>query len=315
LPLLLALASVAYVSQRRIILLAAFAFFSLLMAFGQWTYLFQVVYFFVPGFNMLRRPVNFIFFFDFAVALLAGYGATHFLGEKHAVGQEDDLAQLLRWLPRLGLGFGVITLLLYLGLAYVQGTPSQEHLAAIANNLSLVTLFLLAGLGLLLVRKRSLAGESWQQGAAVALIILDLFTFGSLKPFNTGPFDPNLMVRRYHEYNLESGPLIRYVKAANLYPQQDLFRIHLPPEWSAAGQVTLSNAANIWGLRSTWGYSTLWLKEYEDFWNLLKEYDPRLLGLANVKYVVTNNRLQNTYQGQLEFLLESDLGFLYENCQ
>jgi len=279
-PLVLASLSIFYVKRKEIWAVLGFALFALFMAFGHYAFLQQVAYFFTLGFNKIRRPVNFMFFFDFAIALLAGYGAK-FLFDEHREGYREALERFVPRLSQLCLFVVALITLFYWGLAQAIGTPNQHNFSSIINGLVLLSLLLLCSLGIIVAKIKHVFPCGLIKGLALGLIVFDLFTFGSLKPFNTASYDLDTQIGPDFVYDRDND-VIRFLQADSDYLKNNFYRI----EVKDAGSLW-ENGGNVWKIQSTWGYNTLRLKDYEGFRNLIEGYDSKLLDLLNVKYIVS----------------------------
>jgi len=76
LPLLLALVALVVRRERRVFAWGAFALVALLLSLGGNAFLYPIFYRLVPGFALFRSQERAAFLFSFAMAILAGYGAT-----------------------------------------------------------------------------------------------------------------------------------------------------------------------------------------------------------------------------------------------
>ena len=74
LPLILALIGALINRDRYTCFFSGLALFSLLLAFGAYSPLFKILYYYVPGFTLFRGQAKFIFLTTFSLAILAGYG-------------------------------------------------------------------------------------------------------------------------------------------------------------------------------------------------------------------------------------------------
>lgn len=85
------------------------ALFSLIFAMGKYTPLFYLFYEFVPGFDLFRAPVRMLLFFNFALAVLVGYGTNFFLYKEK---NKEQLEKFLKIISVI-LIFSVIVLFLF----------------------------------------------------------------------------------------------------------------------------------------------------------------------------------------------------------
>ena len=74
LPLVLALIGSLFIRNRYTLFFSGLALFSLLLAFGAYSPLFNMLYYHIPGFALFRGQAKFIFLTTFSLSVLAGYG-------------------------------------------------------------------------------------------------------------------------------------------------------------------------------------------------------------------------------------------------
>jgi hypothetical protein len=172
LPLLLAaLALVAWWQKRKTddpgpLSLVPFLFlislFSILLALGDNTPIYPLLFHYVPGFGLFQAPARLMIGYALAVPLLAGLGADAF---RPTVRTRTACRVLLL----AGLGIGIAGLGARLALPVVQASFGSSA-ARLGLTLSLAA-------GVLLLRGRRLRGDRWP-ALVVALVALDLLAFG-----------------------------------------------------------------------------------------------------------------------------------------
>jgi hypothetical protein len=79
LPLVCALMGALFVRNRYTKFFSGLALLALLLAFGAYSPLFEMLYHYVPGFALFRGQAKFIFLTTFSLSVLAGYGCRHLL--------------------------------------------------------------------------------------------------------------------------------------------------------------------------------------------------------------------------------------------
>jgi hypothetical protein len=135
---------------------------SILLALGNRTPLYPLLFRYVPGFGLFQAPARLIIGFALGITLLAGIGA-----------------DTLRIVPRTrtvlrvtfiaGMGIGLAAGVARLALPYVRDS--------FANSLLRLGVSLAIASGVLLLRGRRLRGRRWQ-GLVIVLIVVDLLLFG-----------------------------------------------------------------------------------------------------------------------------------------
>lgn len=65
--------------RKRSIFFLVVASVSIILAFGNYTPLYKILYYFMPGFSLIRYPVKYLFFTTFSLTLLASFGFDHIL--------------------------------------------------------------------------------------------------------------------------------------------------------------------------------------------------------------------------------------------
>ncbi len=273
---------------------------ALILALGENTPIYPLVFRYVPGFGGFQAPVRFLYLYTFAVATLAGIGADGF-----------RLSYPTQYTSRLALAGGVaLALLGWLAnrhLPYLQ--PTFTRSAALFGgllSLSAVTLLLRGRDADADPRvARSPLPRRWWPVAVVGLIAGDLFFFGHrLNP----TADPAL-------YNLTtaSGDFLR-AQAASGQPSRifsfdrdiydALFKGYTcdddfgPTDLDylcGLRETLLPNLTALEGLESANNYDSLLVTPYSDLLKAI-EGSPfptalRLLGLMNVRYIISHRAL------------------------
>lgn len=180
LPLLLAAAAILLYRWRPprawfFILIAAV---SLLLAVGEHTVLYGLLYKFVPGFDRVRSAGRFLLFFDLSVAVLAGFGV-HRLSHRLASRERPIYKGFLRTVGALVAG----SVFLAAPFFYYSLLTSQDkdpiifkRVATAIDSLNLTLLFLLMSFALLLLVRYQRQGRHLLPYLALGIIFVDLFS-------------------------------------------------------------------------------------------------------------------------------------------
>ena len=266
---------------------------SILLALGNHTPLYPLLFRYVPGFGLFQAPARLIIGYALGMALLAGIGA-------------DTVRIAPRITPRTrtvlhvvlitGIGVGLAALVARLALPNVRDS--------FANSMIRLGVSLAIAAGVLLLRGRRLRGRQWE-GLVIAVIVADLLLFGwGLAPGT----DPGI----YH------AP----VATAEFLEAQPPGRVHIDDAYAQEvydRYVSLaafgpSDTAYLQGLReslfpnlnsnhhlaSSGNYDPLTIGAYDDLYDLLRSTpfaqsdigeDLPLLRLLGARYLVSDREL------------------------
>lgn len=250
LPLLLAVCAVLWRKDRHIIFWAGLAVTALLVSFGGNIFLYSILHLGAPGFSTFRNWERTIFLFSFAMAILAGYGAS-----------------LLTSLPKERLR----CLLLFVGCAFLAaiglfiavsyGNAATGNFRAWLDPAAFLVILLFLITGLFYLMSKGSLPHQVSLPMVLLLIMLDLFSVNwktnLAKPRDDYPQSPITSAMK-----IDSG----LFRADNEY--------RLPLNYGAVYEVS--------DLR---GASPLILKRYKDLSTSLTP--ERLYRLLNVKYLLT----------------------------
>jgi len=300
LPLILAVLAVLFVNKKRTGPFIALGAFSFLWYLGHYTMVSEIVYLLAP--SIIRRAIELFpvkAYFDFAVASLAGFGASFLLGFLSTANRSGltRFSKLLLW---LSLG-SMLTLLfiwtpILLHLHFASDPQSQEylHFTDVFEGLVLFTLLLAFSASLVFSRAKRLCSRGTTMALIVGLIVFDLFTFGSVKKFNAAEASPDFWVGPDYVDGGKIGVI------AFLQQDTDYFRIYADPK--ALGGIW-ANGSRIWKLQSVGGAEPILLQDYSKFLRLfcsaedggrmfsIRSLNSKLLDLLNLKYLVTTKSL------------------------
>ena len=135
---------------------------SLLLALGNRTPLYPLLFRYVPGFGLFQAPARLTVGYALGIALLAGIGAD-------TLRLAPRTRTVLRVVLVAGIGIGFAAVVTRLALPDVRDS--------FANSMIRLGVSLAVASGVLLLRGRRLRGRQWQ-GLVVAIIIVDLLLFG-----------------------------------------------------------------------------------------------------------------------------------------
>ena len=300
-PLILAVLAVLFVNNRkRIGPFIALGIFSFLWYLGHYTIVSEIVYLLVP--SIVRRAIE-IFpvkaYFDFAMATLAGFGASLLAGFLSAANRSrlTKLSKLLLWLSvgsMLTLLFIWVPVLLHLHFASDPQSQEYLHFTAVFEGVVLFTLLLTLSASLIFSRAKRFCSRGTTMALVILLIVFDLFTFGAVKKFNAAEEAPDFWVGPDYVDGGKIGVI------AFLQKDADYFRIYIDPQ--ALGGIW-ANGPRIWKLQSIGGAEPILLQDYSKFLRLfcsaedggrmfsIRSLNSKLLDLLNTKYIITTKSL------------------------
>ena len=274
LPLLLAALSPLLKRGYLTSFFAAVGILALLLSLGDATALFGWVYRFLPGFDQVRAAGRYLYLFDFAVAIGAGFGLDglrRLVESKHE--QFGDERRIVTWAARML----AVLLVAVLGFAlplflYQQAIDPNLVPRAIAaiSDLFFLAIYLAASLVVL-----GIALRRWLDARALTALILVIATFdlaSAYHSFNPTTVDPLAGFR--HDALVE-----------RLVREPDLFRID-----SETGAIEnwQPDSANLYGLQDAGGlFNPMQLANYLEFRKAVgRDYSSPAYDLLGVRYLV-----------------------------
>lgn len=279
--LLVAIAVATPTRRANKLLWVALGIGALLLSFGGNTFLQSLTYLGLGSFK-LRDHERFVFLFDFAVAILAGYGAARLVSREEF--QFSWLRRAVLW-PVVGL----IAILGLLIVAFAQASGGAQ-----SNILSYIDRFVFAvlvlGLGgvVVLARSRWLLNASLAGILVAALVAFDLFTVNWQN--NLQPGSPNQL--------LAATPVVNYLENDTV----GLYRIASDGLLPGDG-----NAGALFRLQDVVGNSPLETASYSQFTKLVPEWTR--WQVLDVRYIVTKRTFKDP---RLRLLLHDGSTNLYE---
>lgn len=287
------------------------AVFALLYAFGKYAPV-HMFFYKMPFFSMFRRPSNMLFLFIFSVSVMSGFGLDITL--------EDTSMSLKKRLWFMAKLFSVVCVITAVSIVvlylqkdavieigkdllikkyktftetvhplrydlefYMEKVP--EAYWHIVGSMSSFLVILLSVVGLLAAKNKQIISDNQFKLFVILIVLLDLWYFG-MKYVDV--IDPDIIFNK--------NEVIDFLEQA-----EEFFRI-----------IPFSGAPHYMGVRYgieyVQGYESVRLKRYNDFimylfgepheWemgpvmtiNKSKIYEPKILGLLNVKYILLDNQ-------------------------
>ncbi len=319
--------------EEHVIFFLILAAVSLLLALGNQTPLYLLLRY-VPGFNLFRIPARWLLVVTLSLAVLSGYGLDVLLED------EGRLAPFFKKLILVGLilapcsaalfffekallrGINYILAEVYDGMsvhvlkalvkgltAFPQVTWSSKVpgtlwlLRAFPSLLNPLLFFWLLWIGggvLVYLYLRGKIPRPGFRGAVLALVVFDLFLTGGTT------------------INAVEDPSYWQARDSTLFLKENLglHRIY-PLENGRHPPLTLGhNFPTLYGIQSVGGSSSLNLQRHDDFMTALRETATlRLLNLAGVKYILTEGREPEQWEGNLRLAYGDEALHIYENLE
>ncbi len=303
LPLILAIIAMVFVKNRYKIPLAAISIFSVLFALGGYTPFFKILYDILPGVSLFKVPGRMLVIFTFAAAALAALGSDYLLSNKFPVEKLKKPALALLALCLTAslsvfifkqkiITYGISLLkeyyfVKYAGTTLVKTSPFEyllSKLPLVFNHLSsgiliFTSLLALSFFAVLLstnIRKKNVAT------ILLAVVIIDMLFLANSYNWNEirasefpGLGKSSLIIEQWDDL------------AKEIKQDQTTYRVMgFPLETLVKNDLQTINGADSMSLSYTGNY----LSHIEE---LNDTNVPRLLGLMNVKYILTRNNLSH----------------------
>lgn len=269
-PLALAALAVFLRRDRWTAFFVGLAVLALILSLGGHTIVQGWVYRFVPGMDKFRAYGRFLFFFDFAVAILAGRGVALLLALPSW--RERPAVRLV--VRVLAVAFGGLLLLgavlYYSRLPGATDDPAGfERIVTILNDIAFALLLLLLGLGLIVAWRRRVLRPAAAGALAVGLVVLDLFSANA----RYNPTDADILANLNHPAILE-------------YLRQDPEPFRIDSD-TGVGHLWSPNTSLLHGLYDVRGiFNPMMLADVQHHWATLGGRSGKLYDLLNAKYVV-----------------------------
>jgi hypothetical protein len=279
---------------------------SLGMAFGRFNPLYHFLQY-VPGLNLFRVPARWLLLTIFSLSILTGYGSVSLIEREKSqviptsdsLPRKDRPTRLFATLTVVAL---VVTLIGVIIFPFRKGLLANVENGLVAESLDRNAHFFLgsllmidASLGLLYLYLGEKISLSTLQVGCVVLTLIDLFSFGR----DVNAFKPP-------SYYTKRPETLTFLER-----DTDFYRIATDtnlPFYEIEG--LKGDVPSMYGISSIHGGSDLTTFRYETFIDAGGATNPKLLGLMNVKYVVTRQELSDARFGKV---YESRHYSIYEN--
>jgi|GEM_PF-841247 len=298
------------------------------VALGGFTIFQGFAYNYLPGFGQVRVSVRAFFFANFALSVMAAFGAETLLRQLDDM-ETTRLAQLVRYSRQLIALGGAVAILLYLLLVwnfetigeifytrtvFTTVSPDQTFafLTQTTNQFLLFLTFLGATVLLLWARLANRLHGSKLALALGLLMTLDLATYAP--SHDTITADPDQFAFTHKNFNVEL-----YTDWWQIQDQEQLIETlsqYLgPARLDNNAEVLPNNYSQVWSLPFNSGYNILDLQARFDLqhqWPLLT--DTQKWDLFNVGYIVTGPEVTDPPEADAAPLLQNSMGTLWQRA-
>jgi len=276
---------------------------SLLISFGkEFSLLYNLMFDYFPYFNKFRAPSMILVLVQFFVPLLAAYGLASLLGDAKST---IPPKRMNRWkFSLLGLGVLVLTGVMARSIfssLYEMFLPLQETAkviggkygnpqvgtelakfvsAGVGTDVMFASLFLLIGLGAIVMLWRKKISLTVAGGIVLAVVVADLWRINT-KPVETSSQleqDQMFAAPDYAKFLIQDTALYRTLEFEN-------------------GQPPYSNTLAYWRIQSAFGYQGAKMRWYQDMIDVVGLNNPLLWQLMNVKYIISNQEMSHPALG------------------
>ncbi|MDP2659782.1 MAG: YfhO family protein [Dehalococcoidia bacterium] len=271
----------------------------LLLSLGQDTILQGWLYRFVPGFDKVRAPGRFLFFFDFGVAILAGFGLDALT--RPLARRDRPPLKIVIWISAAAVALASIGSLLFLqALLNSQDKDPAifQRIQSATSGMATTLVFLLVGLVLLLLHRYRGRWRAMIPWIAIAVIVVDLFSAGWM--YNTTP--QNILE------GFNQPQVIRFLQA-----DEDNFRIDSATNVYDAWQpgTNLNNLiGDVQGL-----FNPMMLADFSAYWNSMGSRSSSSYDLLNAKYIVAHKDVVLDWSKYKPVLTDAPKVNVYQNTK
>lgn len=294
-PLIIAFVALSQLFKNKYIMpFAILTLFSLFFSFGNSSPFYLLFHHFIPWFNLFRVPSRFLYIYAFSISILAGIGIQFALAKSEKI----FLKKLITGLAILL--FLSLCILMFLTLnknsfsyfekyilknSYAVGINHKILFTQIANDLYSLTISILISTLIFLLIIKTRIPVQLSKTFIIVFIFLNFFLFGS-RFYDTK--NPTEVFRNPSEVDVIKKDHGKY----RTFDMSGYFVSFLPRNF----------------IQSATGYDAIYLKNYRDFlWQLGPHentpfesffqfhsiYNPQILKLLNVKYVLSKKSINN----------------------
>lgn len=299
-----------------------------LVAIGGFTSLQGLLYRYIPGFSSVRVSARAFFFANFALAVMAAYGANTLLKNLRQT-EVVRLEKLIRY-GRLFLGLAAaVAILFYALLAWNYELPAEafytdelftpaspedrfEFLTQTTNQYLLFVFFLFAALTLIWLRSKAILQGKWFGIAAIGLMALDVTTFAPYHDTVRVDLDSSRFTIKKFATEFLTEPW-QIQDQDHLIKELEL-RLN-PVRVDNRAEVLPDNYSQVLGLPFNSGYNILDLQERFFLYTQWPEIDQSTLwDLSNVGYILTPPENLDPPELNARLILQNSQGILWQRA-
>jgi uncharacterized membrane protein YfhO len=293
----LALLSLFFIRNRFVLTFWGLTVFSLLLSIGRYTPIYRVFYHLLPGFNMFRNPIFYMYLYVFSICILTGFGMHYFT--RWIKKDSQAKTKIIRIILIVtSLAFLFISLVSYLAVGsqdVMQDQGAAGFILAKMFKFRETLVYDFARIGILmflisvpffLLRKFRINNQIFK-GLIILVIFMDLFLYGK-KFISTYDLKPFVSKGEWVDFLKRDKEPFRVMPVLD-YPEQDpVMKIHK--------------------ISSINGYGSLeMLQDYVDFIAAFQEvpvtqqatlmrvmnYNSIAVDLLNMKYILTDQTIED----------------------
>ncbi|MEA2474729.1 MAG: hypothetical protein QOE06_2644, partial [Thermoleophilaceae bacterium] len=271
LTLLLAIVGLARAPRRWAVFWAGLALLSLLYAMGYQAGVHRAAYDLIPLIDKLREPVRALMLTHFALAVLAGYGASA-LSERRPAWPARPAAPLALRGALAAVGLAAVAIVLAKA---VDGKPLGGH----DEGVQIAAALAVAGLAIVAGRALGWLTPAAAGALCVAVLVLDLVPFGQATVGEAAAYDGrgNFEPHRYYAEN----DVIRFLRT-----RPGVFRVSSPDA------VIPIESGDVHHLEMLQGKGASMTQDLFDLFGLGGAPPSRVHDMMNVRYAVTKNPVE-----------------------
>ena len=297
------------------------AAFSLIFVIGKYSPLFFLFYRFVPTFNLFRNPLRMLFFFNFAMVVLAGFGANFFIGKL----KPKKLKQILSVLLLIFIASTAITILVYLFAQNVMNIGEKILTSKLSNaTIQLNSLEFYK-------EKLKLAYYEIASGfliLSVVLLSIVLLFYLLLRKSKLKFIKPLIFLIIFLDIGLYSMSIIQVKEKSAIFEKTNIidflekdkgvFRVLSFKNYLLPQYLTIKH-----DIYKVDGYEGIIIKDYFDYISAMNNvtaipatvlpivdiHYPEMLNLLNAKYVVSEKQLNGSYYKNYELVYNTTSNF------
>ena len=264
-------------------------FLSILISFGKFSFLYDLMFNYFPYFNKFRIPSMILILVQLTMPILAGFGVKSILENSFSDAKKKLLFRIflissaLTFISIIGKEITISIYQSFVSMADLatkfQGAD-QNNLNAIltivsdmvASDVTFLFLFFSLIFGLIYFYQTKKIQSSTFTIILVFVILSDLWRI-NFKPYETHPnriSQQQFQKPEYVNFLLSDSTLYRTVEFQN-------------------GQPPYDNTNAFWKIQNAYGYQGAKMRQIQDVFDVVGLNNPLLLTLMNVKYVISNN--------------------------